>query len=107
MDWEGLLKQVVPVLVSALGVAMPFFLVWLKKQKVVQKLHLEELLYSLIPQVVEWVEEWALRLVDKPSSEQKLDKALSLLKANGVKIDDNELKLRIEAALTNKKKEEE
>lgn len=105
MEWEDVLKIVVPILVSLLPPLLVMLIKWLKTQTWVQKAHLETIFETLIPQVVEWVEYWASELVKnggtKPTSKEKMDKALSLLKEHipeTAKITE-QTKLRLEVAL--------
>jgi len=102
--WQEILAIVVPILVAALCAATPVIIAWLKSQKYIQLLHLEDLMAVLVPQVVEWVEWWAEQLVKngepKPASNDKLIKALSILeqKVPAIK-SEAELRMRIETAL--------
>ena len=96
-------------LAAILAAISPFFIAWLIKQKIVQQLHLENLIAAVIPQVVEWVEWWATHWKDgaPPKGEAKMDKALGLLKTYvpaAAKIPDEILKLKLEAALVESKK---
>lgn len=101
---QQILAIVVPIVVAAIGAVTPILISWLKKQKWVQKAHLEDFLSALIPQVVEWVEYWANELVkkggEKPTPEAKLAKAKEILaeKAPMLK-NETEIMGRIEAAL--------
>lgn len=99
-----LLTIVVPIIVTALAAAAPIIIAWLKNQKIVQRLHLEDLLAAMVPQVVEWVEWWAENLVKegkaKPASEEKLAKAIELLTAKIPSLgNSDELRMRIETEL--------
>ena len=102
MDWKTILATVIPFLVAALGALSPVIINWLKTQKFVQKAHLENIISALIPQIIEWVEYWAEELAkkgEKPTSEQKLAKAVEFLK-NEVNVPvSTEIVSRIEAAL--------
>jgi len=111
MDWKIILTIVFTGLAAILAGISPFFIVWLKNQKVVQKMHLEDLISVVIPQVVAWVEWWASHWDDPksaaPKGALKMDKALALLKVYipaAKSIPDEILKLKVEAALVETKK---
>jgi hypothetical protein len=109
MDWTIILTIVFTGLAAILAAISPFFIAWLLKQKIVQQLHLENLISAMIPQVVEWVEWWATHWKDSapPKGEAKMTKALELLKTYvpaAAKIPDEILKLKFETALADSKK---
>lgn len=112
MNWEQIFGT---ALVAFLGVALPpltvMFLNWLKKQKWVQKLHLEGFFEAMVPQVVQWVEYWAQQLAEKgekPSGEDKMAKFVELLKKeapdNLKGLTDEDIAMRAEAELMKLKK---
>jgi len=103
MNWQEILYIVVT---SVVGIALPplslMFLNWLKTQKWVAKLHLENFFGAMVPQVVQWVEYWAEQLPHPPSSEEKMAKFVSLLKQElptSVKMTDEEFAVRAEIEL--------
>jgi hypothetical protein len=108
MNWHEILSLVITALV---GVVLPplgvMFLNWIKKQKWVQKLHLEDFFGAMVPQVVQWVEYWAEQYAkehngEKPPSAAKRDKFVELLKKEmptNVKMTDDEIAMRAEAEL--------
>jgi hypothetical protein len=100
---QQILAIVVPIVVAALGAVSPVIISWLKKQKIVQQLKLEAMVTAMVPQFVEWVETWAAELTkqgEKPTSEAKLEKAMSFVARFFPHMKDNdEVKGRIEAAL--------
>jgi len=106
VDWTPIIAAAVTALIGILGTLGPIAIKWLQSQNLVQKLHLENLVGALIPQVIEWVEYWAEQLVKsgqpKPTSSDKLGKALELLKTAApmiTKVADDNLILRIETEL--------
>jgi hypothetical protein len=110
MTWQIILGIVLVGLAGIVASVSPFVISWLRAQKWVQQLHLEELISAVIPQVVEWVEWWAAHWNDAngaaPKGGVKMEKALELLKTYvpaAAKIPDEILKLKIETALTQSK----
>lgn len=104
MDWKMIVTIVLVGLAGIVASISPFVIAWLRNQKFVQQLHLENLISAVIPQVVEWVEWWATHWKDgaPPKGEAKMDKALALLKTYvpaAAKVPDEILKLKLEAAL--------
>lgn len=107
--WQELLAVVVPILIAALSACAPIIISWLKTQKIVQKMHFEDLIATMIPQIIAWVEYWAEQLTKqgtKPTSEQKLAKALELINIEvpGVKLT-TDIVSRIETELKKTKAE--
>lgn len=81
--WQEILAVIIPVVLAALGVATPIIIKWLKMQQIIQKMHLEDLLATMIPAVIAWVEYWAEQLTkkgEKPTGEAKLAKAIEFIK---------------------------
>jgi len=100
--WAQLLAVLIPAIVSLLVLGGKMLMEWVKTQKWVQKAHLESVFAGLIPLAIEWVESWAGMQAEKPTSEAKMDKFKTLIKASlpaGTKVSDEELTLRAEAAL--------
>lgn len=108
MDWESILATIIKVagsiLAAAAPILVPVLIAWLKKQKIVRQLHLEELVEKAVPQVVDSVEAWAKGYQKtygkKPSGDEKLKRAREILenKAPELKASD-EIVDRIEAEL--------
>lgn len=108
MDWKEFLAAVLPAVFAFLGVAVPVLLKWLKTQEIVQKAHLEGLLDTMVPAIVEWVEVWAEDFVKtydrKPGGKAKLEKAVEYLQKEIPRVEmTGELVKRIEAALRKRK----
>lgn len=111
MSGEQILAIILPPLITALvaivGAGVPVLLSWLKKQKIVQQFHLEELLDTLMPKATTWVEYWAENIYKPsfgqlPSGELKAAKGVEFVKAElpkGIVISDDRLRLRIEGTL--------
>lgn len=117
MDWTQIITIILVGLAGIVAAISPFIIAWLLKQKWVQQLHLEGLIQTMIPQVVDWVEWWAAHWNDPkgvqvgdvppPKGEAKMAKALTLLKAYvpGAKtIPDEILRLKFETELEKRKK---
>lgn len=110
MDWQMIVTIVLVGLAGIVASISPFVIAWLRNQKFVQQLHLENLISAMIPQIVEWVEWWAAHWNDKdgvpPKGPAKMDKAFVLLRTYvpaAAKIPDEILKLKFETALANAK----
>jgi hypothetical protein len=108
IDWTPVIAAIITAIIAVLGTLGPVVIKWLQSLKVVQQLHLENLVAALIPQVIEWVEYWAEQLIKKgqpkPTGPEKLAKGLELLKAAAPTIAsmaDENLILRIETELKN------
>jgi len=98
---------VMAIIGSILTAATPLIITWLRQQAIIKQFHLENLCEARIPQIVEWVEAWGKTCIaetgKKPSSTAKLQKALSFAESLIPWIKDpDELRGRIEAALTEK-----
>lgn len=117
MDWTQIITIIFVGLAGIVAAISPFVISWLLKQKWVQQLHLEGLIQTMIPQVVDWVEWWASHWNEKsatacdgvpsPKGEAKMAKALTLLKAYvpGAKtVPDEILRLKFETELEKRKK---
>jgi hypothetical protein len=110
--WKEILAAVLPPVIAALMAGVPALLEWLKSQKWVQTLHLEDFLSAVIPQALEWVEWWSVNIFEpkygrKPSSEEKLAKAVLHVESKlpkGVTVAAEEIALRVETALATAKK---
>lgn len=103
MDWKEILAIIIPIVVSILPPLSVMLIKWLKTQSFIQKAHLEDIVATLIPQIVEWVEYWAEQIGkngSKPTSEEKLEKAKEFLAKELPEFPvTSEVELRIENAL--------
>jgi hypothetical protein len=116
MDWTIVITIILVGLAGIVAAISPFVISWLLKQKIVQQLHLEGLIQTVIPQVVDWVEWWAAHWNDPrgvevgdvppPKGEAKMAKALELLKIYvpaAKNVPDEILRLKFETALIKSK----
>ena len=99
MEWHEILGIVLTGVASILAALSPILIQYLKNLKIVKQAHLEALVDSLVPQVIEWVEYWAEQAGGKTSTE-KLEKAKEFLFKKIPYLKDHEdIVLRIETAL--------
>jgi len=100
-SWAQLITVLITALIPVLAFGGKVLLTWLKKQKWVEKAHLEDFFAAMIPQIIQWVESWATAQATKPTSEAKMAKFTELLKAQlpAGSMTDEEITLRAEAEL--------